>query len=162
MLNHKLINTSVGKIHLVSDGTNLLGLCFSETWEKEKLQFGKLNTEDCPVFHETERQLLEYFSGNRKSFKLPILTVGTPFQELAWGELKKIPYGQTLSYSEQAKKIGKSLAVRAVGSANKKNPIAIVIPCHRVISKSGRLSGFNAGVDLKQKLLELEKRNSSS
>lgn len=162
MLKHKVLLTPVGKLHLVSDGCVLRGLCFEETWSQEKLQFGNLKSEDCELFKSVEIQLNEYFSGNRKIFDLPLKTQGTQFQEAAWGELKKISYGETLSYSEQAKKMGHGRAVRAVGSANKKNPIAIVIPCHRVISKSGKLSGFNGGADLKARLLTLESENSSS
>lgn len=104
-------------------------------------------------------QLDEYFSGKRKQFSLPLNPNGTEFQKKVWSELTKIPYGETISYGELAKKIGNKNAQRAVGGANNKNPIMIFIPCHRVIGKNGSLTGYAAGLDVKQKLLEIEKKN---
>ena len=101
-------------------------------------------------------QLDEYFSGKRKLFDIKINLEGTAFQKLIWNELKKIPYGETKSYSEIAESIRNKNSQRAVGSACDKNPIAIIIPCHRVISKNGKLGGFAYGTDIKQKLLKLE------
>lgn len=109
---------------------------------------------DC--FTVVAKQLDEYFSGKRTEFELNILPIGTEFQKKVWAELLKIPYGKTKSYSEIAKAIGNPNAQRAVGSACNKNPIMIIIPCHRVVSKTGALTGFAYGLDIKEKLLSLE------
>lgn len=111
-----------------------------------------------PLLKACSQQLDEYFKGKRKEFDLPVQPQGTPFQESAWAELRKIPYGTVISYGEQARRMGKEKAVRAVGGANGKNKIVIVIPCHRVIGKDGKLTGFGAGIDKKQWLLEHEKK----
>ena len=107
-------------------------------------------------FEEVAKQLDEYFAGKRTKFELNILLKGTEFQKKVWAELLKIPYGKTKSYQEIAEAIGKPNAQRAVGSACNKNPILLIIPCHRVISKSGKLTGFACGLDVKQKLLNIE------
>ena len=104
-------------------------------------------------------ELEEYFEGTRTSFSFPIQLVGTAFQKAVWEELQKIPYGQTRTYGEIASAIGRPKAARAVGIACGKNPVWIVVPCHRVIGKNDTLTGYAGGLDLKQKLLELEKEN---
>lgn len=115
------------------------------------------------VYRETEillsakKQLEEYFAAIRKNFDLPLKLKGTPFQLLVWEQLKQIPYGETRSYGEIAKAIGNPKASRAVGGANNKNPIGIIVPCHRVIGANGKLVGYAGGLDVKEKLLMLEK-----
>ena len=109
------------------------------------------------LLQEACRQLDEYFQGKRKNFDLPIDYVGTPFQEKVWRELQNIPYGETRSYEDIAVKIGSPKAVRAVGQANNRNPILLMIPCHRVIHKNGDISGFACGIETKKYLLDLEK-----
>lgn len=153
------MQSPIGPLHLISDGSYLRGVIFQETWTIEKKQFLPLVEQNCEILEHAEAQLTEYFSGKRKDFNLPIKTDGTVFQESAWAALRKIPYGNVISYSEQAKKIKNEKAVRAVGTANKRNPIAIINPCHRVISKSGGLRGFNGGLSAKEFLLNLEKEN---
>jgi methylated-DNA-[protein]-cysteine S-methyltransferase len=111
-----------------------------------------------PFEQEVVSQLNAYFEGMLTDFKLPLGTKGTPFQESCWEALKRIPYGKTVSYGEQARAVGNPKACRAVGGANHRNPIAIVIPCHRVIGASGKLTGFGGGLSWKTFLLELEKR----
>lgn len=111
------------------------------------------------VVAETRRQLDEYFAGRRKDFHLPVAPAGTPFQVRAWRALRDIPYGETRSYGEQARALGQPAAVRAVGAANGRNPIPIVIPCHRVIGGDGRLTGYAGGLDIKKHLLDLERRH---
>jgi len=111
-----------------------------------------------PMIDRAKRQLEEYFGGVRRTFDLPLVLDGTPFQMRAWKELSRIPYGETISYEEQARRAGAVRATRAVGSANGKNPIAIVIPCHRVIAKSGGLGGFGGGLPNKRWLLDFESR----
>lgn len=104
------------------------------------------------------QQLDEYFQGKREQFDLPLGYAGTPFQESVWKELQNIPYGETRSYEDIAVRIGNPKAVRAVGQANNKNPILLMIPCHRVIHKNGDISGFACGIETKKYLLELEGR----
>jgi methylated-DNA-[protein]-cysteine S-methyltransferase len=103
------------------------------------------------------RQLGEYFDGKRKAFDLPLAPEGTEFQKLVWAELARIPFGETISYAELAKRVGRQGAARAVGRANATNPIAIVVPCHRVIGADGSLTGYAYGVELKRGLIEFEK-----
>jgi methylated-DNA-[protein]-cysteine S-methyltransferase len=105
---------------------------------------------------EVSRQLREYFSRKRSTFDLPVAPLGTEFQRQVWRELQQIPYGATISYGELAKRVGNPNAARAVGAANGQNPIPIVIPCHRVIGASGKLTGFGGGLPVKEALLKLE------
>ncbi len=104
------------------------------------------------------RQLREYFAGKRTDFDLPLAPEGTEFQRAVWARLQEIPYGETISYGELAKRVGNPKASRAVGAANGQNPIPIVIPCHRVIGANGKLTGFGGGLPTKEKLLALESR----
>ena len=134
----------------------LLGLFFASDGDCPSLHDG--TKRETPLLAEVGRQLTEYFAGTRREFDLPLIQCGTEFQRRVWAELKKIPYGKTISYGELAKKIGSPKAARAVGGANNKNPIAIVVPCHRVIGSGGALVGYAAGVDKKRFLLELERR----
>ena len=108
------------------------------------------------VLREAARQLGEYFSGSRTTFDLPLRLQGTDFQTRVWEELQRIPYGCTRSYSELARAIGRGSASRAVGLANSRNPLSIIVPCHRVIGASGNLTGFAGGLETKAKLLQLE------
>ncbi len=116
-----------------------------------------IEIESLDYINECKKQLLEYFDGKRKVFDLKLNPKGTEFQKKVWNELIKIPYGETKSYSEIAKNIGKPKACRAVGNANNKNPIVICIPCHRVIGKNGSLTGYACGIDKKEYLLNIEK-----
>ena len=113
---------------------------------------------DVTAFVEVVQQLQSYFAGERKNFDLALILEGTDFQKRVWTALRKIPYGETISYKELAGMIGKPRAVRAVGAANGANPIPIIIPCHRVIGHDGGLTGFGGGLPLKKRLLELESR----
>jgi methylated-DNA-[protein]-cysteine S-methyltransferase len=132
-------------------------------WENElKLRATKkaLDTltenERHPVIKQALKQLGEYFNKTRKSFDLPLKAYGTVFQKSVWKELSRIPYGQTISYGEHARRLGDAKKARAVGTANGKNPLSILVPCHRVISATGALGGFGGGIDNKKFLLALE------
>lgn len=121
------------------------------------LHFGGNAANDAsPVLDEAETQLREYFAGTRKSFDLPLAPAGTPFQRAVWDALCAIPYGETRTYAQIAAAIGSPKACRAVGMANNRNPIAIFIPCHRVIGANGSLTGYAGGLDIKKALLALE------
>ena len=111
---------------------------------------------DEPVLVEAARQLAEHFAGERTEFDLPLAPPGTEFQRRVWDELRRIPYGTTVTYGQIAERLGDPLCVRAVGVANGRNPIAVVVPCHRVIGADGKLRGFAGGVERKQQLLALE------
>lgn len=111
---------------------------------------------ETPLLLRAKEQLQEYFRGERQGFDLPLAPQGTEFQRRCWDALQAIPYGDTVSYAAQAAKIGNPKACRAVGMANNRNPICIIIPCHRVVGKSGALVGYAAGLETKRKLLKLE------
>ncbi len=153
MLNSNLfyrkVQTIIGNIVLISDGDSLIEIRFGND--------ENMTNSDNPILVETEKQLKQYFAGERETFDIPLNPIGTDFQLSVWNELKKIPYGETISYQELAEKIGDKKKARAVGNANGKNPIPIIIPCHRVIRKNGDLGGFGGGIKIKRKLLELEK-----
>ncbi len=117
----------------------------------------EITRQDLPLFQEAQRQLKEYFSGKRKVFQLPIFFQGTPFQEKVWRSLLNIPYGTTKSYQEIAREIGNEKAGRAVGGAVHRNPLPLILPCHRVIGKNGSLVGFGLGLSTKKWLLEHER-----
>ncbi|OGU76952.1 MAG: hypothetical protein A2V93_01045 [Ignavibacteria bacterium RBG_16_34_14] len=125
----------------------------SETIKKANTT--KLHPDD-PYMFNVFSQLEEYFNGDRKKFNVPLDIKGTEFQKKVWNELSKIPYGKTFSYKKIAEKVGNKKALRAVGKANSQNPVCIVIPCHRVINKNGKLGGYSAGLLVKERLLELE------
>lgn len=110
------------------------------------------------ILHEAYTQLNEYFAGKRRVFELLLEMSGTPFQKSVWRALREIPYGETRSYKDIAVRIGNPLAVRAVGQANNRNPIMIIVPCHRVIGSNGGLTGYACGLGIKEYLLELEKK----
>jgi methylated-DNA-[protein]-cysteine S-methyltransferase len=154
----KDISSPVGKLKLVANDEALVAIL----WEKEKLgrvRLDKMEMSDKhPILIKTENQLKEYFTGKRKVFDLPLDPIGTSFQQMVWNELRQIPFGETRSYGELAIKIGSPKASRAVGAANGKNPISIVVPCHRVIGKNGKLTGFAGGLGSKEILLRLESR----
>jgi len=116
---------------------------------------------ETPLIKKAAIQLGEYFKGKRKVFELPVILRGTDFQNKVWKALQKIPYGKTRSYGELAAMTGNSKASRAVGMANNRNPVVIIVPCHRVIGHDGSLTGFGGGIELKRELLELEKKFSN-
>ena len=122
------------------------------------IRFGgdSISEPSTPLLRQAKQQLTEYFSGVRRTFDLPLNPHGTPFQKMAWSALCEIPYGEIRTYAQQAAAIGKPKACRAIGMANHCNPIPIVIPCHRVIGKGGKLTGYAGGLDTKRYLLTLE------
>lgn len=151
--NYEFVYTcDLGKFLIVHSEEEVLGLKFLNKNEKDDIKEKKNEFSENIIL-----QLNEYFSGVRKSFDLKLNLTGTNFQKKVWEALGNIPYGETKSYKEIAIEVGSPKAFRAVGSANNKNPIPIIIPCHRVIGKNGKLVGFAGGLHLKEKLLELEK-----
>jgi methylated-DNA-[protein]-cysteine S-methyltransferase len=154
----KKILSPVGPIYIVADNSSLKAVTFEKNWPDELRKWKKTEQNNNQILQQTSNQLDEYFHGKRTVFDLPLTFTGTPFQNDTWKALLTIPYGETRSYSEQAEIIGNPQAVRAVGRTNGLNPIAIVVPCHRVIGKSGKLTGYAGGLDIKKFLLNLEKK----
>ena len=144
----------VGEITLVGDGDALTGLYMTEHRHRPPLPEGARR--DGAPFADARRQLGEYFAGERTEFDLPLGMAGSPFQRQVWRALLDIPYGETVSYGELAQRVGRPGAARAVGLANGRNPISIVVPCHRVIGSSGALTGYGGGTERKRFLLDLE------
>ena len=152
----KIIDSPVGPLRLIASEKGLASL----GWERGDAWPGEwsplVDGARHPILLETERQLGEYFAGKRKQFTVPLDFAGTDFQKKVWAALLAIPFGETRSYGEIARQIGRPTAYRAVGAANGKNPIAIIAPCHRVIGSTGALTGFGGGLDVKEALLSLE------
>lgn len=146
------LSSPVGTLTLTEEEDALTGL-----------YFGRLSRQGqevlSPVLKETARQLSEYFSGKRREFSLPLSPKGTEFQLRVWRALETIPYGETRSYGDMARLIGSPKACRAVGMANHRNPISIIVPCHRVVGANGSLTGYGGGLDAKRFLLDLEQKN---
>ena len=151
MIYQKIIKTPIGDICILEENNKIIGL----TLDNEKYCYTEKNTE---ILNETEKQLNEYFWGKRKKFNVPINPKGTEFQKQVWNELLKIPYGQTVTYKRIAQKIKRPNAARAVGMANHNNPIAIIVPCHRVVGSNSKLVGYAFGLEKKQFLLDLENK----
>lgn len=149
----------IGPLYLVASETSLHGVF----WDKQDVPMAKsLNApgKETRLLAKTVGQLEEYFEGKRKAFDLPLEAAGTRFQQSVWNELRKIPYGETRSYKDVARKLKNENAVRAVGTANGRNPHSIIVPCHRVIAADGSLAGYAGGLEIKTKLLALEKKQS--
>jgi len=150
-MNFQYLDTPIGTLRLLSNGAQLVNIEFA----------GQYNATDAVENSDTvlaacAAQLTAYFAGKRRHFDLPLAPRGTPFQLSVWSALAKIPYGELRSYRDIARSIGNSAAVRAVGAANGRNPLPIVVPCHRVIGSNGALTGFAGGLEVKRFLLDLE------
>jgi methylated-DNA-[protein]-cysteine S-methyltransferase len=156
MIYFTIYESPIQALRLISDGRSLLGIYMLS--EKHGLVHQDQWIEDDAIapFVETKRQLTAYFAGSLTEFDLPLLIQGTAFQQKVWSALKSIPYGTTISYGELAQQIGQPQASRAVGLANGRNPISIVVPCHRVIGANGKLTGYGGGIERKQWLLNHE------
>lgn len=149
------LESPIGRLLLTSDGTALTGL-YMEPSPKAQCTDGWIEDVTVAPLSATVRQLSEYFEGTRREFDVPLRLLGTAFQQRVWRELTEIPYGQTWSYGQLAKRIDKPNASRAVGLANGRNPISILVPCHRVIGADGSLTGYGGGLERKQWLLAHE------
>ncbi len=145
-------NFEIGKLYIESQEEYISRISFFEISGERR---------ETPAIQNAKKELDEYFAGVRQTFSIPLKLEGTEFQKSVWKELIKIPYGKTVSYYDIASNIGKPSACRAVGMANNKNRIAIVIPCHRVVGKNGSLTGYASGLGIKEKLLRLENSTTS-
>ena len=154
----RLVASPLGNIVVAGDREGLRQVDFQigrygvisipEDWEEDEV---------FPLLRRAAEQITAYFEGRRRTFSLPLAPLGTPFQHRVWAELLRIPWGSTISYTTLAKRAGRPKAVRAAGAANGRNPISIVVPCHRVVGKDGRLTGYGGGLEKKRALLELER-----
>ena len=151
-MNYQYLESPIGRLRLVSNGAQLTAIEF------ENLQADEAGGEERndPALKACSNQLGEYFAGKRKTFDLPLAPAGTDFQQNVWQALKAIPYGELRSYRDIAESLHNPKAVRAVGAANGKNPLPIIVPCHRVIGSDGSLTGFAGGLEAKRVLLRLE------
>jgi methylated-DNA-[protein]-cysteine S-methyltransferase len=149
-----IINSKIGPLYLVATEMNLTGVF----WKKQNIPLIQNdNNAAAAILTNAATQLTDYLDGKLKEFDLPLEAAGTPFQMQVWRELAKIPYGTTYSYKKLAATVNNAKACRAVGTANGRNPLSIIVPCHRVIATDGSLGGFAGGLEIKEKLLELEK-----
>jgi methylated-DNA-[protein]-cysteine S-methyltransferase len=149
------LESPLGELLIHSDGQFVTGLYMPQHTRSREVH-ASWQRADAP-FATVRRQLAEYFAGQRHTFDVPLKLVGTPFQRRVWQELVHIPFGSTITYAELAKRIGQPTASRGVGHANGRNPISILVPCHRVIGSNGKLTGYAGGLVNKQRLLELER-----
>ena len=154
-MRYDVIETPIGPLLVAADEAGLRRISFPEKGRARQPEAGWVR--DGAPFRVLARQLAEYFAGKRTDFDLPLSATGTEFQESVWRALQDIPYGETVSYGTIATRVGRPTAVRAVGAANGANPIAIVIPCHRVIGADGSLTGYGGGEARKKWLLALER-----
>jgi len=154
-MNYTYLDTPIGELLLVGDEHALVGIGFPDGPMRRRAE-PDWELRDA-IFAEAKSQLSDYFAGSLRVFSLPLEPSGTPFQLSVLEELQKIPYGETVSYGEIAARLGNPQAMRAVGAANGRNPIPVIIPCHRVIGSNGKLTGFGGGLPTKAALLKLER-----
>lgn len=153
-VNYGFYDSPIGRLTISADGSGVTGLYFGEADIKDAVP-----GDESGIIKEACGQLLEYFKGKRKGFDLPLNPSGTDFQKAVWKALGQVPYGETRSYKDIAIAVGNEKACRAVGMANNRNPISIIIPCHRIIGSGGRLVGYGGGLDIKERLLDLEQKH---
>lgn len=151
MINYFCYDTEIGRIKISEKDEKIIGFVFSDYKKEDEIE------KETDAIRKTYLQLKEYLSGKRKNFDIEIEMIGTEFQKKVWKELLNIPYGETRSYKDIAIAIGNGKACRAVGNANNKNPIAIIVPCHRVVGSDGSMTGYAGGLNIKEKLLKIEK-----
>ncbi len=148
---YAIYDTEIGKLKITYEQGYIIGIS-----KVDKIQSLGIKSK---ISEKAYMELKEYFAGKRKTFDIPIKLIGTEFQKKVWKELLKIPYGKTVSYKDIAISIDNPKACRAIGMANHNNPILIIVPCHRVVNENGNLGGYALGLDIKRKLLEIEKNN---
>lgn len=157
---HTEIDSPLGRLFVVGDGQFVTGLYLPD--HKHWRGLDAVSQQSDHSFITVREQLTEYFAGARQTFNVPLKLAGTPFQQRVWQELTRIPFGTTLTYAHLAERIGHPNAARAVGAANGRNPVSLLVPCHRVIGSSGKLTGYAGGVDRKAWLLVWERSQSTS
>ena len=154
-LTYDVVQSPIGRLILASDGTALVGVWMANASPTD-VTWARLKGDD-DILAQARTELAEYFDGRRRSFDVPLAPNGTEFQRSVWAALTEIPFGTTISYANLARRVGNETAVRAVGAANGRNPIPVIVPCHRVIGSDGSLTGFGGGLPRKKWLLQHEK-----
>jgi methylated-DNA-[protein]-cysteine S-methyltransferase len=152
----RVLESPIGSLYVAASDAGLAVLAFVDRMHSRPPAAPAGSARARGIVDETERQLREYFAGSRRVFDVPLAPEGTEFQRAVWDALVRVPYGATTSYGELARRAGRPRAVRAVGAANGANPIAVIVPCHRVIGADGSLTGYGGGLDRKRSLLALE------
>ena len=153
----KQLDSPIGRLRLVATDQGLSHLLFDQQVGEDLESDGdEVEADDHPVLAAATAQLAEYFAGRRQEFDIPLDLTGTEFQRAAWSALANVPFGETRSYRQQAEAIGRPKAVRAIGAANGKNPVPIVLPCHRIVGSDGSLTGYGGGLPIKEYLLKHE------
>lgn len=159
---HAVMDSPIGPLTLVVQGDELIRLAMEAQRHRPAAEmFGPPTPADHPLLDEAKAQLTQYFEGRCTTFDLPLRLRGTAFQKRVWAALREVPYGTTISYGQLAARIGSPRASRAVGLANGRNPIAVIVPCHRIVAADGSLGGYGGGAERKQHLLSLERRVAS-
>ncbi len=155
---HAIVGTRLGEITIAASDDAIVGLYFPQHWylPPEGSLGPRVDAGDDVLLETARAQLEEYLDGTRTSFELPIATAGSPFQERVWAMLREIPFGETTTYGDLAEELGDKALAQMVGQAVGHNPISIIIPCHRVVGSTGKLTGYAGGLERKQLLLELE------
>lgn len=148
----KYIETEIGRLYLAEEDGYIVRLAVGQATEQDELG-------ESPLLKQAEAEVAEYLAGERKVFTVPVRAEGTPFQKDVWDALQRIPFGETRSYGEIAREVGSPKGARAVGMACNRNPILLMIPCHRVVGSTGKLIGFACGLPMKERLLQLESFN---
>ena len=150
--------TPVGELTLIASATGLRAIIWDTDAKTERVRVDASTVDDTnPVLVLARQQLREYFAGGRQDFTMPLEPFGTDFQQSAWRVLREIPYGETINYGQQARRLGDPNKARAVGAANGRNPLSIIVPCHRVVGANGSLTGFGGGIENKAWLLDHER-----
>jgi methylated-DNA-[protein]-cysteine S-methyltransferase len=156
MIRYRRILTPLGTLYATAVDGALTGLYYEGGRHAPEISPDWIEDPQAQPLAECARQLADYFAGKRQCFDLPMAAKGTPFQLRVWGEIARIPYGETISYAELARRAGSAGSARAAGAATGRNPLSIVVPCHRVIASGGNLTGYAGGLDRKTRLLEIE------
>ena len=156
MIFYTRIHTPLGALFATADGDTLTGLYFEGSRHAPKVSREWTEDATCAPLKRCARQVADYLEGKRKDFDLPMTPSGTAFQQRVWREIARIPYGKTITYAELAKRAGSPGSARAAGAATGRNPLSIIVPCHRVVGTSGALTGYAGGLDRKARLLRLE------
>jgi methylated-DNA-[protein]-cysteine S-methyltransferase len=151
------VPSPLGGLVLATDGVALTGVWFDGQRYQPPMVTGWQRRRDLPLLHRAAAELAEYFAGRRKRFALPVAPCGTPFQRAVWQAIAAIPYGETIAYRDLAARVGRPESIRAAGAATGRNPLSIVIPCHRIVGANGALTGYAGGLDRKRALLALER-----
>lgn len=158
-MRHTTIDSPLGPLTLVADGDALVGIYMAgQAHRPPDERFGEPAPDDDPTLRAVAGELAQYFAGERTAFTVPLQPAGTAFQRAVWDAIAQIPYGETASYTELAQQLGRPAATRAVGAVVGRNPLCVVVPCHRVVGASGALTGYAGGLERKRTLLALESR----